>query len=370
MRILHVIGYLGRGGDTSVVLNVMEHMDKSKYKFDFLTHQGADKNTIKELKDKDCNVYVLDGDVRKSGPIKYYLDLMRVLKCAPVKYDAIHVHTSMQSGVSLLVARQVGIPIRICHSHVSEIQRKSSKLSRMVSIPVFKFLFNTYSTKKLACSQVAGEFLFGKKQKFQVLYNAIDIEKYIKVSNEDVAKERDKLGCSASDILIGHVANFTYMKNQEFVVQLANKLQEFDNIKFVLVGSGSEFEKIKEKACYLSEKVILTGQRSDVNILMKCFDGVILPSRRGEGFPVTMIEAQAAGCNCIISNNVTNEVEVGLGLVESIPLESIEKWIESIKCISRKVDIKERNKYATLLREKGFSVDNFVKCWIKLYEQE
>lgn len=77
------------------------------------------------------------------------------------------------------------------------------------------------------------------------------------------------------------------------------------------------------------------GRRTDIPILMKTFDCVILPSLPGEGFPVTMIEAQAAGCHCIISENVTREVEVGLKLVESLPLSEVSAWVEAVKNIEK-----------------------------------
>ena len=108
-------------------------------------------------------------------------------------------------------------------------------------------------------------------------------------------------------------------------------------------------------------------RRSDIPILMKTFDCVILPSLPGEGFPVTMIEAQAAGCHCIISENVTLEVEVGLKLVESIPLSDISAWVEAVKNIEKNRDYIQRNNYAKQLLSMGFGKKEFVNKWISVY---
>ena len=45
-NILHVIGYLGRGGDTAVVLQVLSRMDRQQYHFDFVTHEGRTRQEI------------------------------------------------------------------------------------------------------------------------------------------------------------------------------------------------------------------------------------------------------------------------------------------------------------------------------------
>ena len=105
-NVLHVIGHIGRGGDTTVVLDVMKNMDHSKVHFDFITHRGAKEETVQKLRDVGSKVYIMEGDVRELGMAKYYKSILEILKHTEVKYDAIHVHTGMQSGVALAVANK------------------------------------------------------------------------------------------------------------------------------------------------------------------------------------------------------------------------------------------------------------------------
>ena len=49
-NVLHVIGHIGRGGDTTVVLDVMNNMDRSRIHFDFITHKGAKEEVVKKLR--------------------------------------------------------------------------------------------------------------------------------------------------------------------------------------------------------------------------------------------------------------------------------------------------------------------------------
>lgn len=367
-RILHIIGYLGRGGDTTVVLDVMKAMDRSKFHFDFVTHEGTTKMEIVQmLRDQGCTVYILKGDVRKLGPIKYYKEILKILSAPGVKYDAVHTHTGMQSGIALLAAKRAGVKIRICHSHVTTIQRKASGIKKMISVPALRYLYKRNATQKVACSKMAGDFLFGAGSDYRLLYNAVDMERYLEITKAEVDKVRNELGVSEDDILIGHVARMSPMKNQRFTVALAKELREIQNLKFVLIGDGQDFDEIRNLVQEYSH-IILTGQRSDVPVLMKAFDCVILPSLPGEGFPVTMMEAQAAGCRCIISDKVTTEVEVGLQLVDVIPLKNKDAWIKNIKQIRRNADINMRNKKAKELAEKGFGKKEFVSKWLNLYE--
>ena len=365
-NVLHVIGHIGRGGDTTVVLDVMKNMDHSKVRFDFITHRGAKEETVQKLRDAGSKVHIMEGDVRELGMAKYYKSILEILKHTGVKYDAIHVHTGMQSGVALAAAKKVGIPKRICHSHVTAIQRKASFVKKVIATPIFRYLYMKNATTKIACSKDAGIFMYGKNSRFTVIYNAVDIEPYLNVSSEEIQKIENEIGAKETEILIGHVARMSEMKNQKFILEVAKVMENYSNIKFVLVGDGPDFLEIKKMAQNQSN-VVLMGRRTDIPILMKTFDCVILPSLPGEGFPVTTIEAQAPGCHCIISENVTREVEVGLKLVESLPLSEISAWVEAVKNIEKNRDYIQRNNYAKQLINMGFGKKEFVNKWMSVY---
>ena len=243
-NVLHVIGHIGRGGDTTVVLDVMKNMDYSKFHFDFITHKGAKEEIVKELRDAGSKVYIMDGDVRELGLINYYKNFLKALKQMNVCYDAIHVHTGMQSGVALAAARKAGIPKRICHSHVTAIQRKTSIIKKIIATPIFRYLYTKNSTLKVACSKDAGAFMYGKDSKFTVVYNAVDIEPYLNVTLQEIRKKEREIGAKEDDVLVGHVARMSEMKNQRFILELARKMEDCSKLKFVMVGDGPDFSEI------------------------------------------------------------------------------------------------------------------------------
>ena len=75
----------------------------------------------------------------------------------------------------------------------------------------------------------------------------------------------------------------------------------------------------KAKRLGLEDKMIFTGVRSDVVDLLQAMDIFVFPSLY-EGVPVTMIEAQAAGIPCVISDHVPKECIITNGLVTSMKL--------------------------------------------------
>lgn len=64
------------------------------------------------------------------------------------------------------------------------------------------------------------------------------------------------------------------------------------------------------KNLHVEDCVILVGLRSDIPQLLQSFDVFMLPSFY-EGMPLSVLEAQAAGLPCFISNCITKDVEIG-----------------------------------------------------------
>ena len=109
-------------------------------------------------------------------------------------------------------------------------------------------------------------------------------------------------------------------------------LKKESNAVLLLVGGGEGMSKMQEKVQELgiAEHVRFLGVRSDVADLMQAMDMFVLPSLY-EGLPVTMVEAQAAGLPCIISDKVPPECILTEGLVDVMPLSaSPETWAEKI----------------------------------------
>ena len=85
----------------------------------------------------------------------------------------------------------------------------------------------------------------------------------------------------------------------------------------------------KAKALALEQSVIFLGLRKDVPELLQAMDVFAFPSLY-EGLPLTLVEAQAAGLPCVISENIPVDCDM-TDLISRVSLdESPAVWAERI----------------------------------------
>ena len=85
----------------------------------------------------------------------------------------------------------------------------------------------------------------------------------------------------------------------------------------MLIGDG-ELRHLVEAAIdknKVNDCVILAGLRSDIPELLQAMDIFLFPSIY-EGMPLSVVEAQASGLPCIISDAVTKMVNIGEDVIQ------------------------------------------------------
>ena len=74
----------------------------------------------------------------------------------------------------------------------------------------------------------------------------------------------------------------------------------------------------------VEKDVLFLGNHKNVEDYYQAFDLFLFPSRF-EGLPGTVVEAQAAGLRCIISDRITGEV----GISELVSFHSLEEGVDA-----------------------------------------
>ena len=324
MRVLQVVTNMDRGGLETMLMNYYRHIDRTKVQFDFLTHRQERAAYDDEIEALGGKIYRLPRLIPWS---KHYLSALDAFFTNHPEYKVIHVHQDCLSSIILKVAAKHGVPVRIAHSHNANQDRDIKypvKLFYMRSIP-------KYATHLLACSAAAGDWMF-RGAPYQLFANATDTSKF-SFSAARAVEMRGKLGISKNTLVIGHVGRFWAQKNHTFLIDIFSQIAAKEsNSRLLLIGNGGRFEEIQEKvkALNLADKVIFTGVRVDIPDLMQAMDIFVLPSLY-EGLPVTMVEAQASGLPCVISDKVPPECIITEGLVDVLPLSADPKtWAETI----------------------------------------
>ncbi len=360
IRVLHVVGSMQQGGTENFIMNVYRNIDRTKVQFDFLVNRkGVFENEIKELGGR---VYYTPA-LQNVGQIKYIKNLDEFLLKHKEEYDIIHSHINQVTGVILERANKAGIPIRIAHGH-------NNRYGPNFFVNLYKKYLGTKikdnANYRFACSKQAGEFLYGKGEKFQVINNSIDTSKF--VFNEKIRNDvRNSLNIDDECFVIGSVGRFNYQKNPLFILNIFNEYTKLNNnSKLLLIGKGKLKDKIlkyidKHK---LDNKVIILEDRKDVNELMQAMDYFLLPSRY-EGLGIVLIEAQASGLKCITSEKVVAEEAKVTDLLEFYSLKNNAKqWAEEIEK-NRNYGRKDTSKQ---IKQKKFDINATAKELECMYE--
>lgn len=322
IRVAHVMGKMHGGGVEAVVMNYYRHIDRDRIQFDFLVDSDSTLIPCEEIES-------LGGHVFEVPQYQHLHDYMKYLEglFAEKKWPIVHSHVNVLSVFSLCAAARAGVPVRIAHSHSTSGKGEYAKnaLKRILRTQA-----NRYPTHRMACSNYAGEWLFGKHAKFDILYNAIELNAF-SFDARVRAQVRTDLGLADDSLVIGHVGRFMPQKNHAFLLDVFSDVVTCKpNAVLILVGCGELRASIESRAveCGLADRIRFLGQRDDVKRLYQAFDVFVLPSLY-EGLCLVGVEAQRAGLPCLLADTITHEVDV-TGNVKFLPLKDTDVWADAL----------------------------------------
>lgn len=299
MRILIIIdtSFVPYGGLSTVVMNYYRAIDKKDLIIDIASTNNAPQSLVEELKMNNSHYYCLG---KRKRVFSYSKKLFTTLSRG---YDVVHVNgNSGTMALELLPAIRRKIPVRIAHVHTTKTEHP---VLNMLIYPLFKHSFS----KAIAVSENAGKWLF--KNNYIILNNAIDISRYI-YSDEKRKRIRNQYEIADSTFIIGNVGKLTPGKNQQFLLDVFRIVKDrYKDSKLFIVGGGDLEDDLKCKAKELGidQDVIFSGMMNDASECYQAFDIFAFPSKF-EGLGLALIEAQASGLKCIISDRIPTEAIV------------------------------------------------------------
>ncbi|HCF38751.1 MAG TPA: glycosyltransferase family 1 protein [Thermosipho africanus] len=358
IRVLHVFGRLDSGGAESRTMDIYRQIDRSKVQFDFAIHTEDMCFFTDEVKSLGGRIYSFP---RFNGKNYFlYKNSWNMFFKEHPEYKIVHGHQTNTAFVYLKEAKANNVPIRIAHS-------RNSNKENLIKKHVCKFS-KLYATHLFAVSKIAGSSEFGEKAVnagiVKILPNAIDAKKYS--FNEEVRRDkRTELGIE-NELLIIHIGRFHPQKNHMFLLEVFKQvLMSEPDAKLLLVGDGSLRGEITKEISdkNIQKSVIIAGIRSDVPELLQAADILLFPSLF-EGLPGVVLEAQAAGIPCIISDKITPEVKI-TDLVEYVSLEEDTKyWAKKLICYIN--EFVRENTYKRIV-DSGYDIKSVARWYENFY---
>lgn len=332
LRVLNIVGNIAPGGMENFIMNVYEQLDREKVQFDIALHLRMKEDYVERIMEMGGIVHQLPRFSRH--PVANLLRLYRIVK--ENRYQVVVRHTANALVTPQLLAARLAGAYTVCHSHnETDPQKTLHKIG--------KLLMGIAAKERFACSPKAGNWMYGRKE-YKVIHNAINIAKF-EYSVPADRRIRQEFGIGDHQHVYGFTANFKESKNHVFLLAVFKEILELDSeARLFFVGDGELREEIETEIqrLGLEGKVVLTGMRRDSEDFMSCFDVMVFPSKF-EGLPLTMIEAQASGLPCLMSDAVTPEVIITKGLVETETIKAAPGvWAERAFKMAGKIPFGEK----------------------------
>lgn len=359
------------GGIESVIMNIYRNIDRTKVQFDFLLPHDFGKMVFEE------EVLQMGGRIfriiysERESLIKSKKTLLDYFRTHP-EVKVVHVHSNFPYAFPLKIAKKAGVPIRILHSHNSVVlfdneKGMRSKVKEIRNFVVYKQI-EKYPNVYFSCSDLAAKSTF-KDSDYIWIKNGIELKKF--EYNEQIRNDvRNKYGINADEIVIGFIGRLCNRKNPLFVLEVFKEYIKINSkAKLVFVGEGELKEQIEQKIkdYELENNVIMPGMIADANKWYQAFDVFILPSLF-EGLPVVLVEGQASGLPCIVSDTITRQINITDLIKYKSIKESTQEWAKDIESLIE--NNKERHKYKKEMCRAGFDVKNMADDVMKYYMLE
>lgn len=328
IRILQVIGKMDRAGAETMIMNLYRTIDRSKIQFDFMVHSS-------EKGDYDEEILALGGIIYHvpyfNGANYFeYTQKWKEFFRSHSEHKIVHGHIGSSAAIYLKIAKKFG-KYTIAHSHALN----STIFSERIKYGIISYPTRYIADYFLACSLLAGKDRFGEKvikgDYFSVLKNAIQSDKF-SYSEEIKQRKLQELGLEGK-FVIGHIGRLSLQKNHNFLIDIFKEVsQRESNAVLILIGVGPLENELKKKVLnlHLQEKVIFLGLRDDISELLQAMDVFVFPSL-WEGLGVAVVEAQATGIPCVISDVIPEEVDINANLVQMLSLDKpASAWADKI----------------------------------------
>lgn len=296
IRVMHVINSLGFGGAEQVVANYARHLDRTRFSPSVCALRNGGP-LFDQLREEGVPVFLIGKSAGADPRTVWRLARLIVRE----KIDIIHTHNCSAHGWGALAAVASRRPLLVATEHSIHFPGRGGRLYSLVR----RSLRHKFSAV-ISCSEQVRQSQVGvwrlPLQKHVTIFNGIDIPRF-EAPSESASLVKE-FGLDDDRPVIGAIGSLTPHKSHVSLIKAVAKLKHNGHDpQLLIIGEGPSREQLLSEISRLGleEDVVLPGIRKDVPNILGLLDVFVLPSSR-EGFPITILEAMAAGLPIIVTN--------------------------------------------------------------------
>jgi len=311
IKVAHIIARMITGGADENTLFTIQGLDKDRYEIDLIMGEEFNESLFRKVRKNHFKIIQIKNMKWK---LNIYFDLIVLWKLIRLfrkkQYDIIHTHTTKAGILGRLAGHIAGVPVIIHGLHGSTFEAFNNGLLNWL---LFRFerITGRFTDAFISVSNLLSEKYIasglGKRENHYTVYSGMNLKKFYKARGKSsiLDKERE-LGIGSEDFVIGNVARLELRKGHKCLIdafQRVVKERRKISLKLLIIGEGGVEEDLKKyvQSLNLSNKVIFTGYRHDVEELMAMMKICVLTSLR-EGLPRVLVQAAAVGIPSIAFN--------------------------------------------------------------------
>lgn len=308
IKVTFVINNLSGGGAERILVNILNNLDRNKFKpkLFLFEYEGKFLNDLAEDIEIGYGIKFIDDSHKLKKKFRsYYKYLYRTIWGVKklesfIKEDEM-VIAFLEKMVTYNVARTKKeniVSLAWLHNNVNEF----SSIHKLLSKKYYSKYDNIFCVSN-ECTELARKYFEDTNIKFNSVYNPIDINSIIENSKKE---SRFKVPNGKNIVAIGRL---TRQKGFDILIESFSKIKK-DDVNLIILGEGEDRKKLESlvEDYGLKSNVYLPGFVDNPYSVLRQSDIFVLASRF-EGLPTVLIEALTLN-KTIVSTKCSGSSEI------------------------------------------------------------
>ncbi len=292
IKIVNVSSDTNIGGAGRCILAFLKNFDRDQFDVSVIVPRSS--MLIEQVAQLNIKYYEMDGIGEKSFSVSTIKKFIKIFK--RIKPDIVHAHACLSARIAAKLCK-----IKVVYTRHS-VFPNSPFITKGLGKLVTGAVNNSTSDTVIAVADAAKDNLTEtgvREDKIRVVKNGVSP---LELVDTNEFKEKYNL---KDKFVFGMIARVEEIKGHDLFIDAAvNIHQSFPNTAFLICGTGTYYEHIKNKIAELgAEKyIILTGYISDVTTAMNAIDVNVNASFGTEATSLSLLEGMSIGKPIIASN--------------------------------------------------------------------